>query len=86
MRDIAAAREEIDFQCLKPIARHFKSKHGCDPRHLRIRGIDRICTNIRGGEINKKLAQCEARWIWKLKTMQPKGLNEILSFAPFLEQ
>lgn len=59
---------------------HFRKKHNCNPKLLKIRGIDRINSNIRGGNINQCLAQCECKWIWSLKMLQPNGLNE---FCPF---
>lgn len=84
VRDIIAAKEALDLTLLKPIPRHFRKKHNCDPKMLKVRGIDCINSNIRGGNTNKRLSQCESKWIWRLKTVQPLGLNENLSFAPFL--
>ncbi|CAJ0917607.1 unnamed protein product [Ranitomeya imitator] len=84
VRDIQNAAECHADEILKPIARHFKSMHDCNSRLLKIRGIDCIVPDKRGGDIKKKLAQPETRWIFKIDCVHPKGLNEILSFAPFL--
>ncbi|CAJ0958160.1 unnamed protein product [Ranitomeya imitator] len=84
VRDILAAGEVVDVSGLKTLPRHFRMHHGSDPRGLKIRGIERIRGGIRGGNMAKILAQRECRWIVTLDTLAPKGLNEKLSFAPFL--
>lgn len=38
----------------------------------------------KGGDINKRLIQRECFWIYKLKTIYPKGLNTHLDFSAFL--
>lgn len=81
---IINSHNEADISRLTPIARHFKATHGSDPRGLRVWGIDRILPNNRGGDIKKPLAQREAKWIHVLNTLTPYGLNDHLSFAPFL--
>ncbi|CAJ0943749.1 unnamed protein product [Ranitomeya imitator] len=84
VRDILAAAKEDNVDSLKTIPRHFKLHHSCDPSGFRIKGIDRLLVDLRGGNLSHLLAQKESRWIRKLQTMQPHGLNETLSFAPFL--
>lgn len=81
---IIKSRNEVDLTRLTPIAKHFKNTHGCDPKGLKVRGIDRILMNNRGGCCKKPVAQCETRWIYTLNTLAPNGLNDHLSFAPFL--
>lgn len=81
---IIAAKDVEDITSLKPIPRHFRMAHNCDAKSLRVWGIDRILSNLRGGNIKKILAQREAQWIFKLDTVSPRGLNEHLSYAPFL--
>lgn len=71
VRDIIAAQDATDLTMLKPIPRHFRKKHNCNPKVLKIRGIDHINCNIRGGNINQRLAQCECKWVWRLKSLQP---------------
>lgn len=81
---ILAARDEINLATMKSIPRHFKVTHNCDPTKPRIWGIDEVLTGSRGGNIKKLLAQRETEWIFKLEMVSPKGLNECLSFSPFL--
>ncbi|XP_069613347.1 uncharacterized protein [Ranitomeya imitator] len=84
VRDIKAAREVEDIENLKPIPKHFRKYHKCNPSDLKVWGIERIHTGIRGGDAKQKLAQCECRWIAILHTLAPAGLNEQLSFSSFL--
>ncbi|CAJ0952754.1 unnamed protein product [Ranitomeya imitator] len=84
VRDIAHASGASDIVSLKPIPRHFRLVHNCDSSLLRVIGIDRILKDSRGGDVKTKLAQLETKWISRLGTLQPKGLNEVMSFAPFL--
>lgn len=81
---IRSAREGDDILKLKTIPRHFKIHHECNPQGLKVWGIDRILINQRGGNFAKLLAQREAKWIHVLDIVVPHGLNENLSFAPFL--
>lgn len=81
---IEAAKNEEDLTSLKTIPKHFKLKHDCNARLLRVRGIDRILIGERGGNWRKILAQREAKWIYTLDTVSPKGLNDNISFAPYL--
>ncbi|CAJ0952657.1 unnamed protein product [Ranitomeya imitator] len=84
VRDIVAAKTCTDPSALKTIPGHFRLRHNCDPTGLRIRGIDKVHMGTRGGNSKQVLAQLECRWIVSLNTMSPHGLNEKLSFAPFL--
>ncbi|CAJ0952190.1 unnamed protein product [Ranitomeya imitator] len=84
VRDILNAREVTDMTELKPIPRHFKQIHDCNAKLLKVSGIDKVFINQRGCDWKKILAQLETRWIKKIDCVYPKGLNEKLSFAPFL--
>ncbi|CAJ0962564.1 unnamed protein product [Ranitomeya imitator] len=84
VRDIRAAEKGETVEHLKTLPRHFKIHHGCDPTGLRVIGIDRIITDLRGGSVSRRLAQKESRWIWTLRTLQPLGLNEALNYSSFL--
>lgn len=46
--------------------------------------LDHLHQTPRGGDLNKLLLQREMRWISNLNATSPPGLNEILSFKPFL--
>ncbi|CAJ0963256.1 unnamed protein product, partial [Ranitomeya imitator] len=80
---ILAAATCTDTSTLKTIPRHFREFHQCNASGLKVRGIDLLKINIRGGSLSKRLAQIETRWIWTLQTISPKGLNENISFAPY---
>lgn len=82
--DIQKAIQVSDAFTLKPLARHYKDFHGSNPKSSKVKGIDKISLGNRGGNLKKTLAQVESKWIFILNTTQPKGLNEVLSFAPFL--
>ncbi|CAJ0932051.1 unnamed protein product [Ranitomeya imitator] len=83
-RDITNSKDVEDISTLKPVPRHFRTKHECNAKLLKVIGIDRVRIGQRGGDWRKNLAQLEARWISKINSVQPYGLNEILSFASFL--
>ncbi|CAJ0930781.1 unnamed protein product [Ranitomeya imitator] len=84
VRDIMSAKSAEDINALKTLPRHFHMFHGCDPKGLRILGIDQVHCGSRGGNAKRLLAQMECRWIVTLNSMAPAGLNEQLSFASFL--
>ncbi|XP_077121621.1 uncharacterized protein LOC143776284 isoform X2 [Ranitomeya variabilis] len=44
----------------------------------------KIQLNARGGNHRKRLLQIESRWIFKLRSLSPTGLNEQLLFTSFL--
>ncbi|CAJ0944875.1 unnamed protein product [Ranitomeya imitator] len=66
------------------VPRHFKRRHNSNAKLLKVIGIDKVYIDQRGGNWRKNLAQLEAKWIFKINSVQPHGLNEVLSFAPFL--
>ncbi|OCT82417.1 hypothetical protein XELAEV_18024947mg, partial [Xenopus laevis] len=47
-------------------------------------GIDKIHNTTRVGDLNRKLLQREAEWIYSMNTKAPHGLNEGFTYAPFL--
>lgn len=81
---IEAAKNEEVLDQLKTIPRHFKQFHNSDASGLQVCGIDRVFISKRGGDWRKILAQVECKWIYKLGTVRPQGLNEGNSFVPFL--
>lgn len=38
----------------------------------------------KGGDIDKRLLQLETQWIFHLEATKPPGINENISFKPFL--
>ncbi|KAM4043149.1 uncharacterized protein ACNLHF_013530 isoform 1-T1 [Anomaloglossus baeobatrachus] len=81
---ILASATVEDAPTLKTLPRHFKLCHNSDARGLKVRGIDMLNMDARGGAVSVRLAQLEARWIWILNTTCPSGLNENNSFSSFL--
>ncbi|XP_056416138.1 uncharacterized protein LOC130357468 [Hyla sarda] len=75
--DINAAANETNLQSLKTLPRHFKLKHNSDATLLKFIGIDHVPVGIRGGQWKKLVAQRETRWIFRLDTLVPHGLNEM---------
>lgn len=68
-----------------PLGRHTRLvHHGVFPK-IKFLILDRVHPNLRGGDWNKSLLQLELRWIYNLKANQPPGLNDAVSFKPFLE-
>ncbi|XP_075711138.1 uncharacterized protein LOC142747908 [Rhinoderma darwinii] len=84
VRDIENAKTADNIEQLKTIPRHFRSHHACNSKMLKIRGIDHINLGMRGGDLKKCLLQRECKWIWRLQTMYPAGLNETAGYSSFL--
>lgn len=84
----AAARIEqqdlFKLQKLKSVPKHFLEKHGGRWQELRFCGIDKVYLGSRGGHLFRRLEQIECKWIVKLRTYSPYGLNEKMSFASYL--
>ena len=68
-----------------PLGRHAALVHPDKFPKIKFLILDRIHPNPRGGDWNKTLLQMELRWIYRLKATEPPGLNDFISFRPFLE-
>lgn len=66
-----------------PVALHMRRVHPDSPFSIRFCVIESIRSNGRKGDIDKLLQQKESTWIYRLKSLSPRGLNDILSFKPF---
>ncbi|XP_056407822.1 uncharacterized protein LOC130303807 [Hyla sarda] len=77
MSDIRHKRE-------KPLSLHMLRHHADTPFNLDFQVIEVLKPDIRGGDLDKRLLQAETRWIYRLKTITPYGLNDQLSFCPFI--
>lgn len=66
------------------IGRHFALKHDYCFMGLKFLPLMVLPRYDRGGDWDRLLLQTEARWIFCLRADHPPGLNEAISFAPFL--
>ncbi|OCT65844.1 hypothetical protein XELAEV_18042094mg [Xenopus laevis] len=58
-----------------PVSRHFKECNGGDIKWVSVQGIEKVSLGPRGGNLQAKLLRTEVKWIYKLHTRQPEGLN-----------
>ncbi|OCT91964.1 hypothetical protein XELAEV_18015021mg, partial [Xenopus laevis] len=66
------------------VANHINDMHKGDSAYMRFFAVEHIQQTTRIGDIDKKLLQSEAKWIYWLNTKAPNGLNEGFTFCPFL--
>ena len=66
------------------VSRHFASHHGSDPGLCTFYAIDKITRNWRGTHMTRSVSQNEMKWVHRLQTMQPSGLNIELDLNCFL--
>lgn len=67
-----------------PISHHIGLFHNHNPAMLGLYALAHIPLNERGGDADKRLLQIEAQWIYTLRATQYPGLNENISYKPFL--
>ncbi|XP_066454507.1 uncharacterized protein [Eleutherodactylus coqui] len=68
-----------------PLSNHMRSVHQGDISQLKFQGLEKIRSYGRRGDTDKRLLQKETEWIFRLKSVHPQGLNEILSFNCFIK-
>lgn len=68
-----------------PLGHHVLYFHGGIFSLIKFLTLDRVHPGLRGDNWNKILLQREQRWIYKLNATSFPGLNEMISFKPFLE-
>lgn len=66
------------------LSRHFNEFHHRDPSGLVFYGIDTIKDNWRGGSKKVLISQNETRWIYRLDSLVPRGLNVDIDLNCFL--
>lgn len=66
------------------IGRHFALKHNYSYGGLKFLPLVVLPRDDRGGDWDRRLLQTESRWIFHLRADRPPGLNEAISYAPFL--
>lgn len=68
-----------------PLGRHVSTFHAGSFPRVSFLILDSVHPGLRGGEWNKILLQKEQKWIYHLQATKPLGLNDAISFRPFLE-
>lgn len=66
------------------MATHVWEYHNGDPKSIMFCAIELVRTSPRGGYWDTQILQNESRWIYRLRSMSPCGLNEQLSFSCFI--
>lgn len=67
------------------ISRHMGLYHNHNLKMIGFFALEYIPPHERGGDIDKKLLQIEAKWIYLLQATRYPGLNEGISYKPFLQ-
>lgn len=68
-----------------PIAQPFLEFHKGCPSGLTVKGFFALNLSDRRGDFDTVLLRTEKLWIFRLQTLQPRGLNVELSMKVFLE-
>lgn len=68
----------------KPLARHFALEHGRSTKGMLVKGIYALKISSRRGDFDRVLLQKEKRWVYRLKSLAPLGLNTELNLQVFL--
>lgn len=68
-----------------PLAQHFLQVHQGKTIGLTVKGFYALNLSEHRGDFNTVLLRKEKIWIYRLQTLQPKGLNTELSLQVFLE-
>lgn len=66
------------------INRHIAAQHNSDPHVILFSALEHVPPHVRGGSIDNKLLRLETKWIHILNATNFPGLNEYISFKPFL--
>lgn len=67
-----------------PISRHVGLYHNFNLNSICFFSLEHIPHYEWGGDIDRKLLQLETRWIYVLQVTRHPGLNEGISYKPFL--
>lgn len=66
------------------ISRHIGLYHNFELDDMSFFAIEHVNSSPRGGDIDKHLLKLETQWIFRLQATKSPGLNEQISFKPFL--
>lgn len=67
----------------RPITRHVLEKHGGKIEVLQFWVLEQFKFGPRKGDLDKHLLKLEVRWIFRLNSLAPSGLNEGLYISTF---
>ncbi|OCT93721.1 hypothetical protein XELAEV_18011398mg [Xenopus laevis] len=66
------------------VATHVNEVHNGNTGVMTFFGVEHFQPTSRVGDIDRKLLECEAKWIYWLNSKAPNGLDEGFTFSPFL--
>lgn len=66
------------------ISRHIGLYHNFDPLKMKFFALEHVPSHYIGGDIDRVLLQKESKWFYTLLATNYPGLNESMSFKPFL--
>lgn len=66
------------------IGRHFALEHHYQFKGIKFLPLTVIPYSDQGGDWDRTLLQAESRWIYRYHANRPPGLNDFVSYAPFL--
>ncbi|XP_069821233.1 uncharacterized protein [Dendropsophus ebraccatus] len=75
---------DIEHSRPKPIAIHMRTAHPEEPFRIQFQVIEVINRSIRRGDFDNLLLRKEAEWTFRLKTLEPQGLNDQLLYTSFI--
>lgn len=78
-----ASHDLAHGKTLTSVAAHFVHHHQMKSKGLQVFGMDKVSTNIRGGDVVHLLLRKETQWIFEIDTMNPGSLNEELLFTGY---
>ena len=83
-RRICQHVSSINTKADTSISRHVRTFHSGNPSCLQFWGLCKRNLGPRCGNLDKILYQEEAKWIYRLESLSPHGLNEGFTFSSFL--
>ncbi|XP_069609775.1 uncharacterized protein [Ranitomeya imitator] len=87
LSSIATARTDRSRgKIITSVAKHFLEVHAGSGASLRVMGLEKVNTSIRGRDPVEDLLCREARWIYELDCLVPQGLNEELLYSGFYKR
>lgn len=63
---------------------HVWEYHDGDPKSITFCAMELVRPSPRGGDWDSRILQKESRWMYRIRSMSPLGINEQLSFNCFI--